>query len=260
LSRLATPKYPGDVRLRAFTLIELLLVLAMIALLVTLLMGHLAESRRMARRVRTLASLNSCAQIFHAYCNDWRDSWPAFADPGPNPTTLRLGNNDTIDIPLYFLSCFLWPYALGDGYFEGNYDHPAMFPAESIRYVGGTDGSPFLYPCVYLADPGFWRSETRVGSSQWRGTFRHEVFFPSNKSLLVTSFWSRSPEAVGVPNLNSPRLVVPVASADASARAVPWKAFREGYFEGEGLEPGTAHPFDAFVAMHTVGGLRGRDY
>lgn len=259
LRRVSTIRSPRVSTPRAFTLVELLLVLATIGLLVALFMGHLGEVRRTALRVRTLASLGSCAQIFHAYSNDWRDSWPAFAVPGPNPTTIPLAGDDTIVVQFYFLSSIMWQYALADGYFGGNYFDPTMFPAETVAYFGG-GGNPFMYPCTYLTDPGYWRSETRAGASQWRATFRYEVVFPSNKSLLVSGFGFDYPAAAGIPSQDSLRHMVPTACADASARAYKLSDFTRGYSIGEGVERGFLHSTDDYIGLHTVGGLRGLDF
>jgi len=246
--------------LRGFTLIELLVVIIIIATLIGLVISKLSEMKRTSHRLRTLASISSTASIFHMYATDWRDSWPAFMVPGPGSTTVPLGHHDSIEIPAYFMSSFTWTYALADGYYEGNYKHPSMFPSESTAYFGGLGGTPFIYPCTFITDPAYWRSESRTDSRQWRGTYRHEVRFPSQKSLLLSGLSFEYPQALGINYHTSRMNLIPIASVDGSAKARPYASIRPGVRMGDGNELGAVHFIEVFAAAHTVGGVRGRDY
>lgn len=251
---------PSATSAPAFTLIELLIVIILIATLISMISVELTSMRRLSLRTKTLSSISSCSAIFHMYATDWRDSWPAFATPGPDPTTLPLGNHDTVNIPFYFMSSIMWRYALAYGYFEGNYSHPSMFPAEQTAYFGGPGGTPFIYPCTFLAAPAYWRSESRLDSRQWRRTFRYEVLYPSNKSLLVSGLSSIHPQVLGLSDQSSPKNLIPIASVDGSAKARVGKSVRRGYSDGDGTEQGFYHTVDSIPGVHTLGGLRGRDY
>jgi prepilin-type N-terminal cleavage/methylation domain-containing protein/prepilin-type processing-associated H-X9-DG protein len=69
-------------RKTGFTLIELLVVVAIIALLLSLLMGSLRAARAQARQVRCATQLREYARGFHYYLQDNNDTFPA-TDYGP---------------------------------------------------------------------------------------------------------------------------------------------------------------------------------
>ncbi|AHF89761.1 N-terminal cleavage protein [Opitutaceae bacterium TAV5] len=88
---------------RAFTLIELLTVVAIIGVLSAILLVTLGKARSMAERTSTIASLRSVGLAIAAYVNDDRQ--------GRLPGNLNIGQ-----MPGYstnnrrYLGYFLWPY------------------------------------------------------------------------------------------------------------------------------------------------------
>lgn len=64
---------------RAFTLVELLVVLGIIALLAALLFPVLAEARENARAKRCLTQIRQLAQSTLMYLSDWDDAYPLAA-------------------------------------------------------------------------------------------------------------------------------------------------------------------------------------
>ena len=62
---------------RGFTLIEILVVVAIIALLVALLIPSLARARNQAKSVQCIANLRQVGAGFHTYALAWRDVLPA---------------------------------------------------------------------------------------------------------------------------------------------------------------------------------------
>ncbi|MCS7208957.1 MAG: type II secretion system GspH family protein [Fimbriimonadales bacterium] len=64
---------------RAFTLVELLMVLGILSLLAALLFPVLAEARERGRSTRCLAQLRQLAQSTFAYLSDWQDHYPLAA-------------------------------------------------------------------------------------------------------------------------------------------------------------------------------------
>lgn len=64
---------------RAFTLVELLVVLGIIALLVALLFPVLSEARENARAKRCLSQVRQLAQSTLMYLSDWSDAYPLAA-------------------------------------------------------------------------------------------------------------------------------------------------------------------------------------
>ncbi len=67
---------------RAFTLVELLVVIGIIALLVGILMPVLARARDQARKTKCLANLRSIGQELFSYANNNRDKLPNGNPPG----------------------------------------------------------------------------------------------------------------------------------------------------------------------------------
>lgn len=68
-------------RRRGFSLIELLMVIAIISLLVSILLPALSQSRRIGRRSVTLSNLRGVGVGFLAYSQDNEDYFPVFTDP-----------------------------------------------------------------------------------------------------------------------------------------------------------------------------------
>lgn len=78
------PKPPR--RASAFTLVELLVVLAIIAILVALLLPSLKRANEQAKRVQCMANMRSLIAGTILYANDWKDVM-VFNNWGPNDTT-----------------------------------------------------------------------------------------------------------------------------------------------------------------------------
>lgn len=77
---------PGVVG-RAFTLIELLMILGVVSILLALILPALGSSWDLAQRTRDLGQLRSNVTLIGNYTNDYRDIYPiAFEGAGPSAT------------------------------------------------------------------------------------------------------------------------------------------------------------------------------
>jgi prepilin-type N-terminal cleavage/methylation domain-containing protein len=79
----------------AFTLVELLVVIGIVALLVSILLPALGRAREMANRTKCLSNLRQIAEGIYVYVNDNRQWMPAatntvynYADPNSTPPTI----------------------------------------------------------------------------------------------------------------------------------------------------------------------------
>src|SRR4051812_7980154 len=96
---------------RAFTLVELLVVIGIIAVLIGILMPALSAARKQANTLKCLAHLRGIGQAFKLYANDSRDFWPVgrqdYPDTGtslPNATLPGTGNKYWPDELLKYVS------------------------------------------------------------------------------------------------------------------------------------------------------------
>jgi prepilin-type N-terminal cleavage/methylation domain-containing protein/prepilin-type processing-associated H-X9-DG protein len=63
-------------RRRAFSLVELLVVIGIIAILIAVLMPALNSARRQSRTVRCLANLRQVGNAFYMYAQQYKGAWP----------------------------------------------------------------------------------------------------------------------------------------------------------------------------------------
>ncbi|MBS0192181.1 MAG: prepilin-type N-terminal cleavage/methylation domain-containing protein [Phycisphaerales bacterium] len=67
---------PAALSRRAFTLIEVLVVISIIALLIAILLPALGPARDAARRAACSVNMRSCGQAIELYKNQWKEVFP----------------------------------------------------------------------------------------------------------------------------------------------------------------------------------------
>jgi prepilin-type N-terminal cleavage/methylation domain-containing protein len=70
---------------RAFTLVELLVVIATVSILATLLVSALSGAKEASKRTACLSNLKQVAMAIRLYTEDWSDSLPVLPNPNPYP-------------------------------------------------------------------------------------------------------------------------------------------------------------------------------
>jgi prepilin-type N-terminal cleavage/methylation domain-containing protein len=99
-------------RRKAFTLVELLVVIGIIAVLIGILLPALSKARESARTIACAAQMRSLVQATFLYCNNNKGYFPPeylgwTADPTPPP-----GGNNYLSVTRPFLWDYLEPYGI----------------------------------------------------------------------------------------------------------------------------------------------------
>lgn len=84
MKRTSKPHCITDVMRPCFTLIELLIVIAIIAILAGMLLPALKNAREKARTVSCLSNLNSIGKAVQMYVNDWKGWYPCYQNTKTN--------------------------------------------------------------------------------------------------------------------------------------------------------------------------------
>ncbi|MEM1329832.1 MAG: type II secretion system protein [Planctomycetota bacterium] len=161
---------------RAFTLIELLIVTAIIAMLIGILLPALGAARGSARELVCLSAMRSLGSATHAYADENRESWPQ--------SSHTAGWTGTP-----------WPYALASYFSEFRTDRGGVdtrgWRAYIERYLRCPEDPRRLAP----------RDETRA---EYNGSYAFNVYFELTPEELGGRFdaigakrdWSRRDRAM----------------------------------------------------------------
>lgn len=244
----------------AFTLIESILTIALIAILIALLLPSLSGVRDRVRSISALSDLRQHATVFAAYANDHRDISPFFAEPRATLTVIR-GNQATVSFH-YFSSSSFWVYALADTYYPGLSLFDDVFRSP---YLLDTDvyDTPYYYSCSMIAAPAYWSPETRTGRDQFRPNRLSDVAFPGAKGMLTIEPWVlRAPFDTPLSTLNPAEQTVLSATVAGSATTTKLGEFGPVIASGDGgtiTELGGHRTGTTPAGMHTLHGAAGRD-
>lgn len=238
-----------------FTLLELLLVIALIAILIGIILPHLAGARDVARSVNALSMVRGHGQVMQVYSVDYAGYYPVVLHRD-EPTTLRAGGREFV-AGSYWHADFMWRYALVDQYYDGMIAHGSFFPPGAT--FGGDSGTAFRYTESFLAIADFWDTTTRTDRSQWRAVPAANTAYPSKKGL-VTSWANQQPVPGQVGSYWTPQnMTQDTAFADGSAKSVKTSDFLPWMQTGEGDYPGRVTTPFGWPVLHTLHGAQGRD-
>ncbi|MFN0131517.1 MAG: type II secretion system protein [Phycisphaerales bacterium] len=232
---------------RAFTVIELLIVIAVLSSLVALAMPSLARGRHSARGVSTTSNLRSLSMAMASYHSDWKDLYPVLTDPKATISIIRCESAGVAVRAVYFDASLYWNVGLADQYFQGAWSSRAYGSAWDRG--GPRVAATLQWGCSFVADPDYYVPRARrPPPAQLRPVRASEVLFPSAKGLATA--------------------------------AVPWELFGEvyssmvdghaGQFQQKDLNGDISSADGAFIAYsyhpradkpmtHTLHGVRGRD-
>ena len=242
-------EYRGTDAPTAFTLVELLVSIAIIGSVLLILMPSLYSARESARRMQRQSGLRQAVISFHSYAMDFDDMWPQYTLLPPANTVVRV-HGEALELP-YFHAYSAWHIILADYLFDGNWDSPALTPRSAHSDPIVTD---YWYSASLRAYPDFWNAETRVGPSQWGPTRTSDVTFPSKKVILRDVGPTTYLGGVRYQLVDG----LYAGLADGSAVRVAQDKAVKPYPHGEGTWPGSKFAVGLW-GMHTVDGVRGLD-
>lgn len=238
-----------DARTRAFSLVELLVVIAVLAVLVGLLLPALAGARHTARTARCSAHLRQLVSAWFLYAGDHKDAAMPLAywtteDIGTGPQVFWWGTHGTPSTPPDFSRGFLAPYLNTTIAANSVLECPAQ-PWGTYRPQGPHRSltSTFGYNGYYLSPsktPGWGMT---IGARPWRRIASIER--PTTLMVFAdTLLPSPGNQLPGNNALLDPPLLF--SSSGWSPNAFPTTAFRHG------RSPTSTAP-GAAVAAHADG-------
>ena len=268
----------------AFTVVEVLVVVGVLAVIMSLVVAGVASVRGNAKRARTLSALRHHASIFTMYAGDHQDRMPQVGDPKVPMGPVSSASQTTKPIA-YFLGTDFWNIALADEYYNGRFTGKDFQTREDLLGAAFTNLS---YSASFLAKPVFWNELTRTGPEQWGSPKLSEVEYAAKKVVLFDARellgyeqpWYPPPPPLPDPSNPDPPVIIPqtglppyhhyldprgkndvvsaAASIDGSAKNIRRVDYRDPYFTGEGQYPGSWHP-GGIPMHHTIDGARGMD-
>ena len=159
---------------RAFTLVELLVVAAVIALLLTVLAGAARPAREMARAAHCLSNQRQLgfAWTLYAQAHDDRAmplAYTSLEDTGGGDSIYWWGSAGNISGAVHFEEGFLAPY-IDDGLREGAVFQCPSQPVGTYHFQGraGTLTSTYGYNGYYLCPPKTPGWSTTIGHQPWK--------------------------------------------------------------------------------------------
>lgn len=243
---------------RGFSLVETLVVISVVAIMTAIVLPALSHARRSGRVSTTLSTVRQHSGVFLMYSQDFSEQFPYFTRPEPGPSTTLIDPSGLERVVDYFGARYAWPTALTARYYNGAESRSGVF-VSPFRTELQRPSWDYLYPCVFLADPTYWRPETRMfPPMQFRSTRQSDISFPSAKVLI-------SDECYWETTQNTPSPFAAAGCVDGHAERVSAQRIPRPYVLGEGTgNPNTSpygyHAGSNDVFMHTIGGVSERDF
>lgn len=243
------PTEGGSESARAFSLVELLVVIVVLGVLLALALPMLSRSKISARQVRTVSTLRQIHVAVWSYAEEWKEALPYLGYAGEPWRGLTL---DQTPAPAsYFSQSAYYINLLYPSYFSerADVDQPGDYGVSSRQSVHFM--TPYRMTQGAFAAPEYWRGDSPpTDLTLYRSVRVHEALFPGQKVLILHMLSDYF--GAGRRGEDPGRVAVVMMDGGASRRPVT-DAFEESTINrpyGSIPVPGLA----------TVGGLAGRDF
>jgi prepilin-type N-terminal cleavage/methylation domain-containing protein len=254
-----TRRDPRPIVRRAFTLIETLVVIAVIAVIVAIAFPVLGKARKQAKVTVSLATLQQLAVAIESYGSSSREFFPYIGTPGNPMGPLVVNGYDLKSNPNGS-----WSYFGANARFWISLLYPAHLSSKKSVTNQSTieSDSVFEYPeAVFTSDirlthacsafaPYWDADDAPIDDTLLRGSTLGDVRFPSHKGIT----WDVSTGSLlNKQNSDGPRLYT-AGRADGSASLID---IANPTADAPVPRPYGAHPFPIMSTRH---GLAGRDF
>ncbi|MEQ9617474.1 MAG: type II secretion system protein [Phycisphaerales bacterium] len=211
-----------------FTMIELLVTIAVVAILVSILLPALGGARDSARTVRCASNLRQLAIAWRVYANDYDDwamplAYTSFEDVGTGDSIFWWGGAGNVSGDVVYGDGFLSPY-LSDSLREASvYQCPSQ--PEGSYVPQGSSGrvtTTYGYNGYYLCPPKTPGWSFTIGEQRWKRL--SHVLRPSELFVFADTLLPASTLPRGTSLLDPPMLYE--GSGEWRENATPTTAFR----------------------------------
>lgn len=224
-----------DRSLRAFSLVELLIVIGVVTVAVGLFIPHVALLRERAKITRSLSNARECGRAVTLHAADRNDLPPSFFPP----VFRRYQVDPIFEVMVrerrargfWFSESHLWHYAM-DPYLPGDVLRSPLVHRRSpvtVESVRTDQVADYHLSRSFYAPPSYFNPVTRIGPSQWSVQGFWKVRHPSSKGLLNDWFWYSASRIEGsIDPIVRSRQSSAVLWADHSASAEDLHALKRG--------------------------------
>jgi len=239
---------------RAFTLVELLVSMCIIAVLIGLTLPSLGAAKYSAKQTRSLAMQRQLVGSVHAYAADFKESFPYMATPGQAVGGVSIrGFTIPVSAGCFSDQAWHWASVIVPDYLPC--DRAAVELPEArqyLEYLGYPEHvirSRYFISYNTFAGARYWEQDHSGDPADLHATGMRDVAFPSRKGLILDT-------AIGIlaNERGAGRTAYCAALVDGSARAFDDSSVNDENLVIPNYLPGR-HP-----VLNTRRGLSGVDF